>query len=76
MVQHRPYFDALAIGEEIDVDSGSRHQFPGGRKSEKIPAMGAVKREPMDHLFALGNDVLDLNPHVGKRFQEIGVVVP
>jgi len=67
-VQHRPYFDALAIGESVDVDSGSRNQLSGSPKPEKVTAMGAAKREAVDHLFGLGNDVLDSIRTSGNAF--------
>src|SRR5271170_2162934 len=61
-VMHRPYFDALATGEKINLDSGSRNRFSRGGNSQKLTAMGAEKREPVSDLFAFRNDVLNLDP--------------
>ena len=65
---HRPHFDALAAGEKLNLNSGGRNQVSGGRNSHELSAMCAPKREPVNELFAFADDVLNLDPHVGKAF--------
>jgi len=65
---HRPDFDALAIGEKVYLDPGGRNQPSCGRNPQKLTAMCAAKREPVNHLFPFADDVLNLNPHVGEAF--------
>src|SRR3984885_6530312 len=73
-VMHRPHFDALAAGEEIDLHSGRRNRFSRRGKSQKLAPVGAVKREPMGDLFAFRHDVVDLDAQIREAFEQTGVV--
>lgn len=65
---YRPYFDALPSGEEINLHTGCRNRLPGGRNSQERLAMGSLEHKSVSDLFALRDDVLNLNFQIGESF--------
>lgn len=67
-----PSFHDLAIGNPIDVDTGERHNLPGGSETEECPAMRAPTRPPDYHLVFRNEHVLDSKVHIGKGRTKCG----
>src|SRR5271156_6598839 len=74
-IQHRPDFDALAVGKKVDLDSGCRDLLAGGSHAKEFAPMSTIEREAANHLLPFSDDVVDFNPHVGESLEETGVVV-